>query len=126
MNKSILIIALIAVLFVVILVFAIRKYRKQKEIRKKYPGYPKGYWMSQGIGIGIAIGAGIGALNKMGIGIATGIAIGAGIGSRLEKKYKNEIRPMTEEEKELRKQSIIFIAVIFIIGISVSLVQYFL
>ena len=82
--------------------------------------------MSQGIGTGIAIGAGLGvALNNIVSGVAIGIAIGVAIGSGLEKKHKDESRPITEEEKKLRKQSIMFMIGTFIIGIAVFIVAYF-
>ena len=60
MNELTFIIGLIAVLAIVFGIFAVIQSKKEKEIRKKYPGFPKGYWMNQGIGIGVAIGAGIG------------------------------------------------------------------
>lgn len=127
MNEWMIIIVLIAVFIIILGIFAAIKIKKQKELRKKYPGYPKGYWMDQGIGIGIAIGAGLGvALNNIAIGIGVGIAIGAAIGSGLEKKHKDEVRPLTEEEKKLRKQSIMFLTGILIIGSAVFITAYFL
>ena len=87
-------------------IFAVIQAKKQTEIRKKHPGYPKGYWMNHGIGIGIATGAGIGvAMGNLAIGVAIGVAIGTAIGSGLEKKHKDEIRPITDEEKTLKKQA---------------------
>ena len=125
MNELIFIIGLIAAMILVLGIFAAGQLKKEKEIRKKHPGYPKGYWMNQGIGIGVAIGAGIGvALDNIAIGVGIGIAIGAGIGAEKEKTHKDEIRPMTDEEKKLRKKSIMFITSTLILGLIVFLLAY--
>ncbi len=116
---------LIAVMVLVLGVFAVIKANKLAEIRKKYPGYPKGYWMERGVGVGIAIGAGIGvAIGNLPIGIAIGAAIGTAIGSFWEKKHKDEIRPITDEEKELRRQSMLFAAGTMAVGVVVFLIIY--
>jgi hypothetical protein len=66
--------------------------------------HPKGYWMSLGISTGVGIGVALGvALENIGAGIALGVAIGAGIGASLEQKNKDNIRPMTEQEKKRQK-----------------------
>jgi len=117
---------LIAVMILVFGIFAVIQNKKQAEIRKKYPGYPKGHWMSQGIGIGIAIGAGIGvAMGNIAIGIAIGVAIGAAIGSGLEKQHKDEVRPITEEEEKIRKQSLLFVISTLLLGLMAFVVIYF-
>ena len=70
--------------------------------------YPKGYWMSIGISIGVAIGVALGPLfENIGIGIAIGIAIGSGIGASLEQKNKDNIRPLTEQERVRQKRAVI-------------------
>jgi len=126
MNNWTSIMGLIAVLILVLGGFAAIQFKRQAEIRKKYPGYPKGYWTNHGMGIGIAIGAGIGvAMGNIAIGVAIGVAIGAAIGSGLEKQHKNEIRPITDEEEKLRKQSILFGITTMILGIIVFAVTYF-
>ena len=122
-----LILGLIAIMILVLGVFAITKIKKQKEIRIKYPGYPKGYWTNQGMGTGIAIGAGIGAaLGNIAIGVAIGVAIGAAIGSSLENQHKDEIRPITDEEKELKKQAIMFSVGTLLVGVVVFVIIYFI
>jgi len=66
--------------------------------------HPKGYWMIVGISTGVGIGVALGvALENIGAGIALGVAIGAGIGASLEQKNKDNIRPMTEQEKKRQK-----------------------
>ena len=66
--------------------------------------YPKGYWIGVGLSIGVAIGVALGPLfDNIGIGIAIGIAIGSGIGASLERKYKEDIRLPTEQEKKQQR-----------------------
>ncbi len=104
--------------------FAVIQINKQRKIQQKLKGYPKGHWMEQGLGIGVAIGVAIGiALNNLAMGIAIGVAIGIAIGSGNEKKHKDEIRPTTDEEKKLKKQSILFLTGIMLIGIIVFLLK---
>ena len=83
--------------------------------------------MNKGIGIGIAIGTGIGvAMKNIAIGVGVGAAIGAAIGSSLEKKHKDEIRPLTEAEKKLKTQSIMFTVGILLTGVVVFLIAYYI
>lgn len=126
MNIWMLNAGLIFILIVVLVVFAFIKAQKLAEIRKRHPGYPKGYWMNQGIAMGVAIGTGVGvAIKNIAIGVAIGVAIGAAIGTSWEKKHKDEIRPITEEEKALQRQTRLFTAGLLILGIIVFLVVYF-
>jgi uncharacterized membrane protein YiaA len=53
------------------------------------------------------------------------VAIGAAIGSSLEKQHKDEIRPITDEEKELQRQVNIFTVGILLIGVVVFAVILF-
>ena len=127
MNEWISTVGLIAVMVVVLGGFAVIQAKKQRAIRKKHPGYPKGYWMSKGIAIGIAIGAGIGvATGNLALGVGVGVAIGTSIGSGLEKKHKDEIRPMTDEEKKLKKQSILFSVGLMLLGVVVFFIMKFM
>ncbi len=119
-------VGLIGFMIVVLAIFAVIQARKKMEVRKKYPGYPKGHWTGQGIAIGVAIGVAIGAaLDNIAIGIAIGAAIGVAIGSSLEKQHEGEIRPITDEEKKLKRQSIFFAAGILIFGLVVFTITYF-
>jgi hypothetical protein len=69
--------------------------------------HPKGYWMSLGISTGVGIGVALGvALENIGAGIALGVAIGAGIGASMEQKNKDNIRPLTEQEKIMEKRGL--------------------
>jgi drug/metabolite transporter (DMT)-like permease len=66
--------------------------------------HPKGYWMAVGIGVGVAIGVAMGPIfENIGVGIAIGVAIGSGLGASLERKNRDDIRPLTEQERKRRK-----------------------
>jgi hypothetical protein len=78
--------------------------------------HPRGYWMSVGISVGVGIGAALGiALENIGVGIAIGVAMGAGIGASLEQKNKDNIRPITEQEKKRQKWGVALGLVILLI-----------
>ena len=67
----------------------------------------QGYWMGIGMSIGIALGAAFGPIfDNFGVGMGIGVAIGAGIGTSLEQKNKDNLRPLTEQEKARQKHSI--------------------
>ncbi len=125
MNEGIFLIVLIAVVIVVFAIFVVIQKKKQKQIREKHPGYPKGYWMNQGLGIGVAIGAGMGvALDNIAFWVGVGIALGAAIGLEREKKHKDEVRPLTDEERKLQRQSVVFMSGIFIFGVIIFLISF--
>jgi len=117
---------LIAVMILALGVIAAIQAKKHMDIRKKHPGYPKGYWMSRGMGMGMPIGIAIGvAMENIAVGVAIGVAMGTGIGSGLEKKHKDEIRPLTAEEERLKRQSILFSAGTLTLGMLVFVITYF-
>jgi len=122
------IILVIAVFIIAIAVFARRKFKIQQEIRRNNPGHPKGYWLEQGAGLGVAIGAAIGvALGNIAIGVGIGVAIGTAIGSMWETQHKDEMRPILEEEKKLRKQTFLFVVGLLLTGLIVFFVAtYFI
>lgn len=71
--------------------------------------YPQGHWMSVGMCIGIALGsipALVGLLfdqvSFVAIGPAMGLGFGVAIGAALERKHKDELRPLTEQEQRGR------------------------
>ena len=75
--------------------------------------HPKGYWMSIGLSVGVAIGVAMGPLfDSIGIGIAIGVAIGSGIGMSLEQRYKDNIRPLIEQEEKRQKRTITIGAIV--------------
>jgi drug/metabolite transporter (DMT)-like permease len=69
--------------------------------------HPKGYWMGVGISVGVAIGVALGPIfDNLGVGIGIGIALGSGIGASLEQRNKDNLRPLTEQERTRQKRSI--------------------
>lgn len=88
--------------------------------------HPKGYWMGIGMSIGIAIGAGLGPIfDNFGVGIGIGVAIGSGIGASLERRNKDNLRPLTAEEQKRQKRGIaIGLAVAAILAIMLVIVAF--
>lgn len=119
MSTWLLLVILISIMVVVIGLFAMRMAKKQKVLLQKYPGYPKGHFKNQSLGVGVA-------LDNIGLGIAIGLAIGAAIGTSNEAKHKDEVRPLTEEEKDFQKEKLVFASGILVVGLVVFLLFYFL
>jgi hypothetical protein len=121
LRIAIVIILLIVVVGIVAVVAAIRAARQSRTEQSSAPAeqhgkYPEGHWLSVGMGIGIALGAGLGvpigiALGNVALGLALGpgmgVAIGVAIGSGLEQKHKDEIRPLTGEERRMRTVAVL-------------------
>ncbi len=125
MNNWIFLMVIIASMILVIGGFAVNLAKKQRELRKLHPGYPEGYFQGRGMGVGIAIGASLGlAMDNIAIGVGVGVAIGAAIGTANEKKHIDEIRPLTKEERQLKKQKIMFLAATFMLGLLVFVIAY--
>lgn len=87
--------------------------------------YPQGHWMSLGISIGMGFGIPFGLvlgqiMGKMSVGIALGpafgVTIGTAVGSYLEAKNKDNIRPLTAEEKKSRRPRVILGVIFLIVG----------
>jgi|TARA_Y100000310_G_scaffold144610_1_gene143851 hypothetical protein len=71
--------------------------------------YPEGHYIGAGIAIGLPIGIAIGfSLGNFAIGPGIGVAIGLSIGAAMENKAKKEgrIRPLTIEEKKIKKRTL--------------------
>ena len=104
-------------------------------MEEKNKKYPEGHFVGMWMGIGIAIFSGIGiplsfALENpglIGIGPAMGVAVGLAIGSSIEAKYKKEgkIRPLTKDEKKIRKNAVIALIAVFILGLAIFLLRFF-
>ena len=89
--------------------------------------YPKGYWMAAGISVGIAIGVAMGPIfDNFGVGIGIGIAIGSGIGASLERKNKDNIRPLTEQEQKRQKLGTVIALVLVGVLLMAALIAYLL
>jgi preprotein translocase subunit SecY len=89
--------------------------------------YPKGYWMAVGISIGVAIGVAMGPIfDNFGVGIGIGIAIGSGIGASLERKNKDNIRPLTEQEQKRQKLGVVIGLALVGVLLLALIIAYFL
>jgi len=88
--------------------------------------YSKGYWMSVGISIGVVIGVALGPLfENIGIGIAIGVAIGSGIGAALEQRYKDHIRPPTEQESKRQRWAVMAGVLILLASVIATILLWF-
>jgi hypothetical protein len=98
---------------------------------KKYPeGHFVGQWMAIGIaifsGLGIPLSIATGNNAFIGLGPAIGIAMGISIGQSIENKHKKEgrIRPLTDKEKQTRKNIVIAGIVLLLLGLVTFVVIY--
>ncbi len=89
--------------------------------------YPKGHYMSIGIAIGIPLGIPMGLiLGNIALGPAIGAGIGVSIGAALEEKYKDNLRPLTEEEEERKKKVVLLLLALFVLGLVAFLAFMFM
>ncbi|MGM0770284.1 MAG: hypothetical protein ACQESU_01565 [Halobacteriota archaeon] len=97
--------------------------------------YPKGYWLGRGIALGILLGVPIGLVlgifaDNIGLGIALGpamgLALGSAIGSLLEKKHKESLRPLTEEERRVQRMLVVFTISFLILGVTLLFILFYL
>ena len=73
--------------------------------------YPRGHFIGLGVAFGIFLGLPIGsALGNVALGPAIGAAVGLASGIVLEKKNNPNPRPLTKEEKRVRKRNVLIIA----------------
>jgi hypothetical protein len=87
----------------------------------------QGYWRGIGISIGIAIGAGLGPIfDNFGVGIGVRVALGAAIGAALEQRHKDELRPLTEQEKVRQRRGILVGLILTTLLVIISIVMYLL
>ncbi|WP_440952642.1 hypothetical protein [Methanococcoides sp. FTZ1] len=97
--------------------------------------YPKGYWLVRGIALGILLGVPLGivlgiATGNIGLGIALGpamgLALGSAIGSVLERKHKENLRPLTEEEKRAQRILVVFTISLLVLGVTALFTMFYL
>lgn len=128
------VVAIIAALLIVLSIGSFLLFNRNLEKADGTGGYPEGHWMGIGIGIGLLLGMPMGllmgiAMDNMAIGIAIGPALGIGlgvaIGSALEKKHREDVRPLTEEELRMKKRLTLVTLKLLIIGILVFLALVF-
>lgn len=100
----------IAVVVFGMVVFVLLRNARVAEGPAMYSKYPRGHWMSVGMLFGISIGAIPSLVSVLldrmspwaGIAPALGLAFGVAIGSALESRHKDELRPLTEAEQQVR------------------------
>ncbi|WP_135611153.1 hypothetical protein [Methanococcoides sp. AM1] len=109
--------------------------KKNSDVDQSSVIYPKGYWLGRGIALGLLLGVplGLGAgilTGNLGLGIALGPVFGMGFGSAIgsifEKKHKNHIRELTEEEKRLQRTLLVFTISFLILGVTVLFALFYL
>lgn len=119
---------LMFLLFLIIIgiIFALFAFKITGKTVKEDEKYPKGYYQSKGLALGIGLGYIIMfvlllLIDRMKsfvyLAPTTGILLGLIIGNYLENKHKDELRPLTTEEKRRKKQLKISVLVVLIIGI---------
>ena len=120
-------IAFIGILVIIItLFFALPKKKLEDEMYKKTGKHPGGYYMSRWMSVGIAIGIPIGiALDLFPVGIGIGLAIGVAIGTAKEKEHKDELRPLTEEERELTRKTLYALLGLLLLGLIAGVAAFF-
>ncbi|WP_407354989.1 hypothetical protein [Methanolobus sp. WCC5] len=80
--------------------------------------YPKGYFISHGMVVGLPLGIPIGiVLDMIAIGPLIGLAFGAGIGTYLEKKKNPNPLQLAPEDEIQRKRIILALSGFFLLGI---------
>jgi hypothetical protein len=118
---------IIFVLLIIGLAFAFYAGKIQKKAFEKTGKHPKGHYMGIGIAMGLPLGIPLGlAMDNIAIGPALGVAIGVAIGSALEKKHEKELRPLTKEELELKRKTVIALGGLSLFGIIAFILTYFL
>ena len=82
--------------------------------------HPKGQFIGLGVAFGMVLGVPIGsALGNIALGPAIGAAVGAVTGIILEKKNNPNPRPLTKEEKRIRKRNALIVAGLGIVALLV-------
>lgn len=123
---SILVFALIVVVALIIIAAAMNKSN-----RNIFPAddemHPQGYWTGVGISIGAGFGVALGLLfDNLALGIAIGAGFGVSIGAALEQRNKDEVRPLTEQEKTQQKWGVTLGILMLLLFVGIFLTILFL
>lgn len=114
-------------LLVIVLAIALQSYRIMKKEYKKTGKYPEGHYMGLGMGLGLALGIPIGiAMGNIAFGPGIGLAIGVAMGAALEKKYKDRLRPLTDEEKKMRRKITYYMLALALLGLIAFIAMIFI
>ena len=128
------VISIIAALLIVIGIGVFLVFNRNLKEADETGRYPEGHWMGVGIGFGLLLGMPLGffmgiATDNIAVGIAMGpalgMAIGVAIGSALEKKHRENVRPLTEEEIRMKKRLALVTLKLLIIGLLIFLALVF-
>ena len=121
------IVPIIFIIIILVAIAAIPAFKIKQEEFKRTGKRPKGHFMGMGIALGIPLGIPIGlALGNIAFGPAIGVAIGTAIGAFLEQKHKDELRPLTEKEKEVQKRAALIGAGILVLGLLMFSLTFFM
>ena len=126
-----LLIAVVAFVVIVLAVVAIVMTRSTSdEGATRDDRRPEGYWTSLGMSIGVGFGVPLGLVfDNLALGIAMGAGFGVAIGAALERKNKENLRPLTAQELKTRKWAVgaglaalalgvaVFVVLVFVRGI---------
>jgi hypothetical protein len=119
-------IPIIFIIIVLVGIAAIPAFKIKQEEFKRTGKHPKGHYMGLGIALGIPLGIPIGvAMGNISIGPALGVVFGVAIGAALEKKHENELRPLTEKEKELQRRAVLMGAGLLVLGLAAFVFTFF-
>ncbi|WP_445476283.1 hypothetical protein ACT9XH_06160 [Methanococcoides methylutens] len=125
-------IAVLTLLIVILLGIGVKK---NSDADQGSVMYPKGYWLGRGIALGLLLGVPLGLIvgfvtGNLGLGIALGPVSGMGFGSIagsiFEKKHKNNIRALTDDEKRLQRMLLVFVISFLVLGFSVLFALFYL
>ena len=118
------------VIFAILLVLALVVARQRSMLSLNDSRRPQGFWMGVGINVGLVFGVALGFavdlfaksdISFLSIGTSAGLVLGVAVGAVLERKHKDELRPLTDAEKKLQRWGIL----IGLISVTV-LVAYFM
>jgi hypothetical protein len=118
------------VIFAILLVLALVVARQRSMLSLNDSRRPQGFWMGVGMNVGLVFGMALGFavdlfaksdISFLSIGTSAGLVLGVAVGAVLERKHKDELRPLTDAEKKLQRRGIL----IGLISVTV-LVAYFM
>ena len=87
---------------------------------------PEGYWTGMGMSIGVGFGVPLGLVfDNLALGIAMGAAFGVAIGAALERRNKDNLRPLTPQELKTRRWTVGLGLAVLALGVAVFVVLLF-
>jgi hypothetical protein len=116
-----LLVTAVGVVVIVLLVIALLLARwRSEEGAVQDERHPEGYWTSLGISIGAGFGVALGLVfDNLALGMAMGAGFGVAIGAALERRNKENLRPLTAQELKGRKWAVGLGLVVLALGVAV-------